>query len=154
MSLWTHGAEPADVGALEKELQAVVSSQDHVAVLMIVEATSPIATVGAQSKAVAMVQALGAALRTVCIVIEGEGVQAAAVRSVFVALATMLRPRFRWKTFATRHVRRRPTVTPRHVQRVPHVGDAGFVQRKQRARRIPRADAVVEVHGRTIAPPM
>ena len=101
MSLWTHGAEPADVAALEKELQAVVSSQGRVAVLMIVEATSPIATVGAQSKAVAMVRALGGALRTVCIVIEGEGVQAAAVRSVFVALATILRPRFRWKTFAT-----------------------------------------------------
>lgn len=101
VSVWTHGAEPADVGDLERELQAVVSSQGHVAVLMVVEATSPLATVGAQSKAVAMVQALGGALRTVCIVIEGEGVQAAAVRSVFVALATILRPRFRWKTFAT-----------------------------------------------------
>ncbi len=67
MSLWTNGAEPADVEVLEKELQAVVSSQGRVAVLMIVEATSPIATVGAQSKAVAMVRALGGALRTVCI---------------------------------------------------------------------------------------
>ena len=45
-----------------------------------------------------MVRGLGTALRAVCIVIEGAGVQAAAVRSVFVALATILRPRFRWKT--------------------------------------------------------
>jgi hypothetical protein len=101
VSVWANGAEAADVVALGKELDATVSKAGRVAVLMVVEASSPIASVGAQSKAVAVVQALGDALRAVCIVIEGAGVQAAAVRSVFVALATILRPRFRWKTFAT-----------------------------------------------------
>lgn len=101
VSVWAHGAEPEDVVDLGKELAAVVAKAGRVAVLMIVESSSPIASVGAQTKAVGMVQALGSALQAVCIVIEGGGVQAAAVRSVFVALATILRPRFRWKTFAT-----------------------------------------------------
>ena len=101
VSVWANGAEPADAEALEAELQAVVASEGHVAVLMVVEATSPIASMGAQAKAVTMVRALGETLRAVCIVIEGEGVQAAAVRSVFVTLAALIRPRFRWKTFAT-----------------------------------------------------
>jgi len=101
VSVWAHGAEPRDVEELETELRAAASSAGSVAVLMIVEASSPLASVGAQSRAVAMVRELGGALRAVCIVIEGAGVQTAAVRSVFVALATILRPRFRWKTFAT-----------------------------------------------------
>jgi len=101
LSVWAYGAEPADVEDLEAELQAVVSRAGSVIVIMVVEASSPLASVGAQSRAVAMVRGLGHALRAVCVVIEGAGVQAAAVRSVFVALATILRPRFRWKTFAT-----------------------------------------------------
>jgi hypothetical protein len=101
VSVWARGAEPGDVVDLGKELEAVASKEGRVAVLMIVEASSPIASVGAQTKAVGMVQGLGDTLSAVCVVIEGEGVQAAAVRSVFVALAAVLRPRFRWKTFAT-----------------------------------------------------
>jgi len=101
VSVWANGAEPADVDDLESDLLAIVTRAGSVAVLMVVQASSPIASVGAQAKAVAMVRGLGTALRAVCIVIEGAGVQAAAVRSVFVALATILRPRFRWKTFAT-----------------------------------------------------
>jgi hypothetical protein len=101
LSVWTNGAETDDVEQLERQLSATVSSAGCVAVLMVVAESSPIASVGAQSRAVTMVRGLGEALRAVCIVIEGKGVQAAAVRSVFVALATVLRPRFRWKTFAT-----------------------------------------------------
>ncbi len=101
VSVWANGAEAADIEDLEKQLSATKASAGCVAVLMVVAESSPIASVGAQSRAVAMVRALGDALRAVCIVIEGKGVQAAAVRSVFVALATVLRPRFRWKTFAT-----------------------------------------------------
>jgi len=101
VSVWAAGAEAADVDDLEKELRPIVAERGHVLVLMVVESSSPIASVGAQSRAVGMVRELGGALRAGCIVIEGEGVQAAAVRSVFVALAAVLRPRFRWKTFAT-----------------------------------------------------
>jgi len=101
VSVWAHGAEALDVEDLENDLLAISSRMGSVAVLMVVQASSPIASVGAQSRAVAMIRGLGSTLRAVCIVIEGAGVQTAAVRSVFVALATILRPRFRWKTFAT-----------------------------------------------------
>lgn len=100
VSVWGNGADEGDVDDLEAQLRQTVASAGSVAVVMVVEATSPIANLKAQARAGAMVRRLGAALSAVCIVIEGAGVQAAAVRSVFVAMATLLRPRFRWKTFA------------------------------------------------------
>jgi hypothetical protein len=100
VSVWGNGADEGDVSDLEAELRQTVTNAGGVSVLMVVEAKSPLASLKAQSRAATMVRELGGDLRAVCIVIEGEGVQAAAVRSVFVALATLLRPRFRWKTFA------------------------------------------------------
>lgn len=99
VSVWHGEATTLDMDEFDAELMDVVHRHGAVSILLIVEPSCPLAGDVARKRAVAMLDALGDAVESVAVVVEGTGFWAGAMRSVFNGLSLALRPRFPWKTF-------------------------------------------------------
>ena len=100
-SVWHAGADLESVRALGAELDDLAERKGQISVFMLVRERVPIAGHEARREAASTLRRLGSKVRSVAAVVEGAGARAAAIRSVFVGVALLVRPDFDWKMFAT-----------------------------------------------------
>lgn len=100
--VWSGHADGEAVRALRAELEEIIAERGTVSVLHVVVESAPAQpSAEARALAVEMLRDFGSAVRSIAVVVEGGGFWGATVRGMFLAIATALRPRFRWKIFST-----------------------------------------------------
>lgn len=96
LSLWTDIASPDDVAALHRELEQTAIRAGCVDVVLVVEDGVGVSPRDSRARAHEMLVQLGAQVRSVNIVLRGDGLWVVGTRAMFWGMAVVLRPRFAW----------------------------------------------------------
>jgi hypothetical protein len=100
VSVWAAPAAVEDVARIEREIDAILDVCPRVGLLLVIEDGVSVSPEPSRRRAIEMLRRRAAHVAGVAICVGSEGFLGSAVRSMFVGLGLLLRPRYPWRLFA------------------------------------------------------